>query len=97
MVDGDEVGVYDGFQHSFGSKEIVLDHNEGDLPPFKIKTDECLEYLTEGVDPFELLQIPLIRDITKIYCGRWHCKRVTQQWISLTQRHGVKGVISNQC
>jgi len=40
----------------------VLDHNEGDLPPFKIKTDECLEYLTEGVDPFELLQIPLIRD-----------------------------------
>jgi hypothetical protein len=62
MVDGDEVGVYDGFQHSFGSKEIVLDHNEGDLPPFKIKTDECLEYLTEGVDPFELLQIPLIRD-----------------------------------
>ena len=60
--EGDEVGVDDGFQHSFGSKEIVLDHNEGDLPPFKIKTDECLEYLTEGVSPFELLQIPLIRD-----------------------------------
>ena len=40
----------------------MLDHNEGDLPPFKIKTDECLEYLTAGVNPFQLLQIPLIRD-----------------------------------
>ncbi len=62
MGDGDEDGVYDGFQHSFASREIVLDHNEGDLPPFKIKTDECMEYLTEGVDPIEMLQIPLIKD-----------------------------------
>ena len=58
----DDGGVYDGFQHQFGKKEIVLDHNEGDLPPIKIKTDECMEYLTNGVNPFEILKIPLIAE-----------------------------------
>jgi hypothetical protein len=43
MIRSSEDGVYDGFQHSFASREIVLDHSEGDLPNFKIKTNECME------------------------------------------------------
>ena len=62
---GGNVDVEDedeGFEHKFGKKEIELDHNEGDLEPIKIQTDECMEYLTNGVNPFELLKVPLVQD-----------------------------------
>lgn len=61
-LDDDDIGVYDGFMHSFKRRDIVLDHNEGDLPPFTVDIRECMEYLTAGVDPWELLKIPMITD-----------------------------------
>lgn len=63
--DRGEVDVGDDdewFRHHFSTKEIVLDHNEGDLPPIKIKIDDCMEYLTGEVNPFEMLKIPLVQD-----------------------------------